>query len=213
MTPGNDKALDHTRSRYDFIAPLYNLMEWPIERLFFRRWRKILWERVEGPRVLEIGIGTGKNIPYYPEGVEVTGIDISSGMLSRAEKMVRKRDIEHLSLKRMDAQDMDFDSHTFDQVAATFAFCSIPDPVRGLEEAMRVTRPGGRLYLLEHMISKNPTIARMMKFLDKPFHYLSGVHIARDTVQNVKTAGWESVEVKDLVQNGIVRFITGRKRS
>lgn len=206
-----EKDLEHTRSRYDFIAPLYNLMEWPIEQLFFKKWRKKLWSQVNGRKVLEIGIGTGKNIPYYPEGIDITGIDISSGMLGIAERMVSKRDIQHISLKMMDAQHMDFGSDTFAEVVATFAFCSIPDPVQGLKEALRVTMPGGRLYLLEHMISRNATLARLMKLFDKPFHYVSGVHIARDTVGNVKTAGWDSVEVEDLAKSGIVRFITARK--
>ncbi|MDZ7692372.1 MAG: hypothetical protein U5K69_14755 [Balneolaceae bacterium] len=72
----SDKETTHTKSRYDWIAPLYNAMEWPVEKLLFQGWRSDLRQQVEGPNVLEIGVGTGKNIPHYPDDIELTGIDL-----------------------------------------------------------------------------------------------------------------------------------------
>ncbi len=85
------RGKQHTRSRYDFIAPLYNAMEWPVEQLLLKRWRNELWDQITGPQVLEIGVGTGKNIPYYPEKIELTGIDLSPGMLKQAKQLLAEK--------------------------------------------------------------------------------------------------------------------------
>lgn len=199
------RGKQHTRSRYDLIAPLYNFMEWPIEQFMFKRWRKELWDDITGPTVLEIGVGTGKNIPYYPEGIKLTGIDLSPGMLKRAKPLLGKKQIDHVTLKEMDAQDLDFPDNHFDEVVATFVFCSVPNPIIGLKEALRVTKPGGKLHLLEHMKSEQAFLAIVMKMLDTPIHYLSGVHIARQTVENVKKAGWKIDNVQDLTAKGIFK--------
>ena len=201
----------HTKSRYDLAAPIYDLAEWPMEKLWFRKWRPEIWKKAEGPKVLEIAIGTGKNIPYYSDDIEVTGIDISPKMLKRARNHVEKNNIDQVSLKEMDAQQLGFNDNIFDSAVATFAFCSIPDPVKGLQEALRVTKPGGSLHLLEHMLSKKPSLVWIMKKLDTPIHYIAGVHIARNTVANVEKAGWEIYSVKELSSNGIFRFIDARK--
>ena len=202
----------HTKKRYNATSVVYNIMEWPIEQLWYKTWREKLWKKISGPQVLEIGVGTGKNIPWYPDDIEVTGIDLSSGMLKRAKKLLAEERNDHITLREMDAQQMDFRENTFDEVVATFVLCSVPDPVLGLKEALRVTKPGGKLYLLEHMLSKNTGFASVMKKLDPPIHYLSGVHIARKTVKNVEKAGWEIEEVHDLTSNGIFRMIEAVKR-
>lgn len=206
------RGKQHTRSRYDLIAPLYNIMEWPVEQLLFQGLRKDLWDRIKGPQVLEIGVGTGKNIPFYPQNIELTGIDLSPGMLKQAKQLLQKKQIDHVTLKEMDAQDMDFPDNHFDEVVATFVFCSVPDPLTGLKEALRVTKPGGKLHLLEHMRADHPALATVMDKLDSPIHYLSGVHIARRTVTNVKKAGWIIETVHDLTFGGIVKNIEGTKQ-
>ncbi|PQJ35955.1 SAM-dependent methyltransferase [Salinibacter sp. 10B] len=204
-------ATDHTRSRYDLAAPVYDLMEWPIERGLYRSWRETLWAEVDGPQVLEIGVGTGKNIPYYPEGVHVTAIDLSPGMLKRARRVADRHPEKQVTLREMDAQALDFAVETFDDVVATFVFCSVPDPIQGLREALRVTRSGGGLHLLEHMRASPSWLARLMEVLDGPMHWLTGVHIARQTVQNVEAAGWTLDEVSTLSWGDIYRRITAHK--
>lgn len=186
-------------------------MEWPVEQLWYKKWRRELWQQVHGPKVLEIGVGTGKNIPHYPENIEITGVDLSSGMLNRAKKLLPKSMCDSVTLREMDAQQMDFPDGIFDEVVATFVFCSVPDPVIGLQEACRVTKPGGRLYLLEHMKSQHPFLAGLMETLDAPIHYLSGVHIARQTVANVEKAGWEIDQVQNLTAKGIFKKIEASK--
>lgn len=203
-----------TKKRYDTTSVIYNVMEWPLEQLWYKRWRKKLWSEVNGPKVLEIGVGTGKNLPFYADNLQVTAVDLSPGMLRRARKKrakTRNSRKARVRLREMDAQKLEFPDGAFDEVVATFAFCSIPDPVLGLREARRVTRPGGSLNLLEHMLSRNESLAEVMKILDPPIHYLSGVHIARSTVENVEEAGWEITQVEDKSSSGVFRMIRATK--
>lgn len=205
------KETEHTLKRYNTISLIYNLMEWPVELLLYKEWRKNLWNKIEGSKLLEIGVGTGKNIPFYPEKAFITAIDLSPKMLNKARKYLQKHSGKKVTLREMDAQKLDFEDSKFDSVIATFAFCSIPDPVEGLQEALRVTKPRGRLYLLEHMISEKQLTASMMQKIDPLIHFISGVHIARNTVKNVEYAGWKIESVKHLTQNGVFRFIQAVK--
>ncbi|HLR25881.1 MAG TPA: class I SAM-dependent methyltransferase [Fodinibius sp.] len=211
MNNPNLEQTQFTKKRYNVTSVIYNLMEWPVEQLWYKKWRQKLWEQIHGPKVLEIGVGTGKNIPYYPDNIQLTGIDLSPGMLKRAKGLLKEKQKNHVILKEMDAQDMDFPDNHFDEVVATFVFCSVPDPVRGLQEVLRVTKPGGRLHLLEHMRAEQPFMASLMKKLDAPIHYLSGVHIARQTVANVEQAGWNIEKVQDLTAKGIFKKIKATK--
>ncbi len=106
--------------------------------------------RITGHQALEVGVGTGKNLPYYPREVEITAIDFSPGMLKRARKKASTDDLR-VALIEMDVQQLDFPDNYFDTVFATFVFCSVPDPVAGLKELKRVCKPEGKLLLLEHM--------------------------------------------------------------
>lgn len=200
-----------TKKRYDGASKIYNLLEWPMEQVWYKKWRKILWERVKGPEVLEIGVGTGKNLPYYSEELSITAIDLSPGMLKFAHQKLDEEKNANVSLKEMDAQNLKFGNDTFDEVVATFVFCSVPDPILGLKEALRVTKTGGSLHLLEHMRSRNSILAAVMDKLDKPVHSLIGVHIARETVVNVEKAGWKLRNVQDLIPSGVFRMIEAEK--
>ncbi len=197
-----------TRARYDRIAPLYDLMEALAERRY-NDWRQRVWSLVTGPRVLEVGVGTGKNMPYYPPGIRVTGVDLSARMLDRARRRAERLD-RPVTLLQMDAQALEFPDDTFDGAVATFVFCSVPDPVLGLQEMARVVRPGGRVVLLEHVRSEHPTLGRLMDLLDPVIARLMGPHINRRTVDNVRRAGLAIERVDDLGARGIFKLIVAR---
>jgi phosphatidylethanolamine/phosphatidyl-N-methylethanolamine N-methyltransferase len=204
-TGGEDTAV--ARHRYDRIAPVYDALEWVVEVPFFRRWRRALWERVPAGRVLEVGIGTGKNLAYHRAEHAVVGIDLSPAMLDRARRRARRTG-SPVDLQVADVQDLPFGDQSFDVVVATFVFCSVPDPVVGLREVRRVLKPGGKLVLLEHVIAPHPWLAAMMRWFDFVPVHIWGAHIDRDTVENVRRAGFPEVDVQRRMA-GIVVEVQG----
>lgn len=122
----------------------------------YRPWREKLWSQVSGSRVSEVGVGTGKNLPFYAESLAVTAIDLTPGMLGRAEARAADLGLEsRVDFRLGEIQELDFADATFDSAVATFVFCSVPDPVLGLRQLKRVVKPRGPILLLEHVRSAN----------------------------------------------------------
>ncbi len=139
-------------------------------------------------RILEVGIGTGHSIAFFPEGSEVVGIDISEKMLCKAKAKTEAQK-GRPALLNMDAEKMGFKDNSFDTVVSTCVFCSVPDPVEGLSEIKRVLKPDGRLLMYEHMISRNPLLALMLNAMNPFVSRIMGSNVNRDTVGNIVTAG------------------------
>ena len=200
-----DKPSTRTQRRYDRLAFAYDILEAPLERLRFAGWRQRLKNRITGLTALEVGVGTGKNFPYYPSGVQVVGIDLSPRMLARARRKASNRDMS-VQLREMDVQQLDFPDHYFDTVFATFVFCSVPDPVGGLHELRRVCRPSGRLLLLEHMRPENFALRLIFDALNPMVVRMMGANINRRTMDNIRLAGW-NVQVEENLSSDIIRWI------
>jgi ubiquinone/menaquinone biosynthesis C-methylase UbiE len=205
-----ERATRLARRRYDRIAWIYDALEGMNERISpVAAWRQQTWSRVSG-RVLEIGIGTGRNIPYHPPHARVTGIDLSARMLARARQFARRLGVP-LDLRVMDAEQLEFPDGAFDAAVATFVFCSVPQPLDALREAGRVVRPGGDIWLLEHVRIDRPFIGRLMDVLNPLAVRLTGANINRRTVQNVGRAGLEVLSVESL-KGDLVKLIHARPR-
>jgi ubiquinone/menaquinone biosynthesis C-methylase UbiE len=197
------------RNRYQRISPFYNVMEILPERRYIS-WREELWSLVKGPEVLEVGVGTGKNIAFFPDGVKVTGVDLTQGMLEQARNRaaILKRDA---TLLLGDAQSLEFPDAAFDTVIATFVFCSVADPVQGLREVSRVVKPGGQVLLLEHVRSAKPILGELMDFLNPALVRVTGANINRRTVDNVRGAGLSIDHVENLGVGDIYKMIIAHR--
>jgi len=208
MSMVNVKETEATLKRFNHIAPFYDVLE-TLAELLYKGWRRRAWSLIQGQKVLEVGVGTGKNIPHYPSEVAITGIDLSDRMLKRARQKGASLE-KNLSLHQMDVQSMDFPDNAFNSAIATFTFCSVPNPVVGLKEVARVVKPGGQIVLLEHVRSTVPILGKLMDWLDPLVVRLMGPHINRRTVENVQRAGLIIENVAELDPFGVYKLIVAR---
>jgi phosphatidylethanolamine/phosphatidyl-N-methylethanolamine N-methyltransferase len=138
---------------YELYAPVYDfIFDW-----VFAPGRKAAIQHLgvkPNEMVLEVGIGTGLNLPLYPASCRLTGIDLSGDMLDKAVERAQKLAMPNVALKVMDATSMDFAENEFDKAVATYTISAVPDPVAVLREMRRVVKPGGALVILNHFRSQ-----------------------------------------------------------
>lgn len=190
------------RDRYDRTARLYDVMTWPMEVMAMDRYRSRLIAEVEGARVLEVGVGTGRNLSLYPDAVQVDAIDFSPRMLERAQRRPPRANVR---LALMDVQELAWPSETFDTVVSTCVFCSVPDALKGLQEIRRVLRAGGRALFLEHVRPGTPWLAALFDWLD-PFVSRRGPHINRRTMETIRAAGFV-VEREENLMSDVLKLV------
>jgi ubiquinone/menaquinone biosynthesis C-methylase UbiE len=178
------------------------------ERVLFGGGREWACSQVEG-EVLEIAIGTGRNLPYYPPDVNLTGVELSPEMLAiareRADELGRNVD-----LRLGDAESLGFDDDTFDTVIITFALCTIPNDRRAVAEARRVLRPGARLVLLEHVRSPALPVRAVQRVLEPLTVRFEADHLVREPLDYLADEGFE-VESVERSKWGIVERVLARK--
>jgi len=205
MTMDGDKI----RQRYDRLAPWFDGLEGFLEGLIFRRLRKKLWAMAHGEHILEVGVGTGKNFGLYPEFSRMTAIDFSPKMLEQAQRKRERKQIQ-VDLDLMDVQRLYYADNSFDTVVASFVFCSVPLPRKGLKEIYRVLKPGGQLLLLEHVLSSNKFMAMLMNLFNPLVLRLVGANINRQTVKNVQACAFKSIFI-DPVSSDMIKLIRAIK--
>ncbi len=150
-----DAALEkrQVERAYELYAPVYDFVfDW-----IFAPGRAAAAGQLDLQRhdsVLEVGIGTGLNLPLYPVTTRLTGIDLSQEMLDKAVERVHTLTMPNVMLKVMDATAMDFGDNEFDKAVATYTISAVPDPVAVLREMRRVVKPGGAIVILSHFRSE-----------------------------------------------------------
>ncbi len=184
---------EQTKKRYDRISAIYDLLD---KITVPHRLREKAVSLARGS-VLEVGVGTGINLPLYSQDSTLTGIDLSSKMLQKARARAQDLNIQ-VNLLQMDLQQLDFPDNNFDTVLATCVFCSVPDPVLGLQEVRRVCKRDGQVVLLEHMRSEIPLLGLFMDILNPLVVRTIGNNINRRTVDNIKKAGLNIKRVENL---------------
>lgn len=194
-------------SKYNRIAPVYEFIDLPLELFFFRRWRKEALSGLSG-KVLEVGIGTGRNLEYYPFHISVIGIDYSERMLEKARK--KAADMKNITLLLMDAEHLEFPDNSFDYIITTFVLCSVPDPVKALKEMRRVLKPSGELIAIEYVRSSNHLISWFEDLISPVTCSLIGDTMNRKTIEIIKEAGFTLIEVESLIFESFFRQIRAK---
>jgi len=188
------------------VAAFYDAFMWPQEVLFLRRQRARTAGAAVG-RVLEIGVGTGLNVPYYKQADALVGVDPDPHMLEHAERRVAEVAPCPVELIEASAESLPFEAHEFDTVVCTLSLCTIPDPQAAVREARRVLRDDGRLVFLEHVRSEKRWLGRLQDVATPPWKHVSGgCHWNRRSVETIE----RQFELEHLFAKGV--FVQGSAR-
>ena len=192
--------------RYQRIAWAYDLLDLPFEYGRYRKIRPQIFRGLSG-RILDAGVGTGRNFSFYPLGSEVVGIDLSPGMLARAERR-RLLATTSVVLRQMDVTRLDFPDRSFDAAVATFLFCTLPDDlqVAGMRELGRVVKPGGIIRCLEYT-RPSGGLRRAMTHLWEPWiNWAYGAGFDRETEKRAPEAGLQLFESR-FVHDELIKLL------
>jgi ubiquinone/menaquinone biosynthesis C-methylase UbiE len=189
---------------WDSTAPGYDRQIAFLEKNWFAGGREWLAERARG-RVLEVAVGTGRNLPYYLADVTITGIELSPAMLALARQRAAGlgRDVD---LREGDAEHLPFGDSSFHTVVCTLSLCTIPSPFTALGEMRRVLGPGGRLLLLDHIGSTWPLVYAVQWLLERVTVRSAGEHFTRRQLPLVEAAGFQIVETERLKAGTVERI-------
>ncbi len=165
-----------------------------------------------GDRVLEVGVGTGLSLPFYPTGSRVTGIDISEPMLEQARERCDDGDLGDVDLRLMDARDLTFPDGSFDHVLVPYVMSVVPEPERVMQEIRRVCRPGGSVFIVNHFRSENALMQFGERILTPASQWI-GFRLDLPIERVTGTPGLETVAVRRVNLLGLWRLIEMRRES
>lgn len=204
----NKPSLD--KKRYNRLAPFYDQFESSMELFNYSRWRKKLRQYIPAKGIiLEVGVGTGKNLSFYNKHQKIIAVDVSEKMLQRAKN---KKSIADINLAQMDVEELGFPDKVFDAAISTYVFCSVEDPIRGLGEIKRVLKEDGVVAFLEHMRSEKELMGRIMDVLNPLVARNFGPNINRQTVRNIQRAGFEILKEEYLLST-VFRLIVAKPKT
>lgn len=197
---------------YNRIARFYDFLELPFEYGRYRPLRRVLFDGLSGI-LLDAGVGTGRNFPFYPSGSKVTGIDLSAAMLARARRRSYKLGTK-VDLYEMDVTKMDFADNSFDGIVSTFLFCvlDVEQQQPALEEIRRVCRPGGTIRIVEYALPENAFPRFIMRLWGPWVRFAYGAEFDRNTEQYLEAAGLELVE-KKFLHRDIIKLLVARPKA
>jgi ubiquinone/menaquinone biosynthesis C-methylase UbiE len=198
-----------TLERYQRIAPFYDLLDLPFEYRRYRKIRPLLFAGLAG-RILDAGVGTGRNFPFYPRDAEIVGIDLSPAMLARAAR--RQPSVAaKVELRQMDVTHLDFPDRCFDAAVATFLFCVLPDELQvpALRQIGRVIKRGGTIRLLEYTRPRGAFRRAVTKLWEPWVAWAYGAGFDRRTQEHVPEAGLQLIDAHFVVDD-LIKLISAR---
>jgi ubiquinone/menaquinone biosynthesis C-methylase UbiE len=199
---------DRWRRYWDKHSASYDREMRFFDRVLFKDSRAWVCSQAAG-ETLEVGVGTGLNLPFYPSTVQLTGIDLSPAMLAIARQLASHLD-HPVELREADAHALPFRDASFDTVVCTFSLCAIPDERRAVAEMYRVLRPGGRLLLADHIAGSSwgvRVVQRLLEFVTIP---TGGEHFLRRPSRQLRAHGF-AIEQQERFRLGIVERVAARK--
>jgi ubiquinone/menaquinone biosynthesis C-methylase UbiE len=205
-----DARAERRRRYWDKQAPKYDKQVAFFERRLLGYGRHWVCSQATGD-VLEVAIGTGRNLPFYPEGIRLTGTDFSPAMLELARRQADQLG-RRVDLRLGDAQALELPDASFDTVVCTLSLCAIPDERRAVAEMKRVLRPGGRLLLLDHVAGLPRWLRAIQRLLELVTRPATGDHQLRHPLLQVQAEGLE-VERREQSKLGMVERLAARKPS
>ena len=195
--------------RYQRIAWAYDFLDFPFEYARCRKIRPQMFRGLSG-RILDAGVGTGRNFPFYPANSEVIGIDLSPAMLARARRRLPAASI-NVELRLMDVTRLDFPDRYFDAAVATFLFCTLPDElqVAGMRELGRVVKRGGIIRCLEYTRPSGGVRRAMTRVWEPWVYWAYGATFDRQTEQQAPEAGLRLFESR-FVHDELIKLLGAR---
>jgi ubiquinone/menaquinone biosynthesis C-methylase UbiE len=200
------------RAKYNITAVFYDILDYPWERIY-REWRPWLLGDLRG-KVLEAGVGTGRNFQHYHQSVELTGVDLSDVMLRKAARKIKTAKCK-IELLHDDASMMRLVvSNQYDWIISTFLCCVMPDEFqpRALEQFSRVLKPGGKFRLLEMVYSKNRKIRRRQDLFAPFVEKVYGARFDRKTVQYIEESAELEITGKRFLKDDVYLLIEGARK-
>lgn len=190
MSPPKETEVEKAEKGHPWFAALYDTLSRATERRLLAKLRARLLENLQG-KVLEIGFGTGANLPYYPAGAAVVATEPDPFMLRRARKKLNEAGGLDVELRQAAAERLPFENGSFDHVVSTLVLCTVGDPERALSEMKRVLRMGGRLHFIEHVRAQG-WLGRLQDLLRPVWRFFAGgCTINRRTGELISAAGFQ----------------------
>ena len=201
---------DRLRDIWNRMAEKYDKQMNFMDRHLFTGGREWLAARAQG-KVLEVAVGTGRNLRYYPKDIDLVGVDLSPAVLEIARGRANDLGLE-IELQEADGQALPFEDESFDTVIAGLCMCNFPDPYRAVGEMVRVLKPGGSIVSLDHVRSPVLPVRAVQKAMNPLTVRFEGDHVVREPLEYYEHHGLEVVEL-ERSKWGIVERARARKNA